>query len=448
MPHDVLASLLDVLEAFRPALTRPGYTNLIIIAVGWIQTFGTHAVTQALVVTDVAGKRHHEAFHRFFSRGTWDPDALGYSLFLRLERWTGKGAIRIVIDDTLAPKKGPQVFGIGSHIDAVRSTKRRKVFCFGHCWVVLSVLVDVPFSKRVWALPVLFRLYRQKKECAKHAADYDKKTELAHELIEVFLAWTGRCVELAIDSGYCNATVTHGLSERVVLFGAMRPDAVLTAAPESQQRNARGGRPRVRGEPLPKPEQIARDARRPWVTCEVFLYGRKTTVRYKTLCAQWYRACGARLLRIVIVATDQGAIPWRVFFCSNASVSVPQLLAGYGARWSIECFFREAKQLLGFADSSARKENAVLRVAPFVGLLYTALVVWFIEGACKSPLAAPPVRPWYTHKRGLSFEDILRAARRTLCDFDVLVPSRDINNLHQLPARSGNAERDPGVMAA
>jgi hypothetical protein len=166
------------------------------------------------------------------------------------------------------------------------------------------------------------------------------------------------------------------------------------------------------------------------------------------LCAQWYRACGIRLLRIVIVATDQGAIPWRVFFCSDASVSVPEILAGYGAKWSIECFFREAKQLLGFADSSARKETAVLRVAPFVGLLYSVLVVWFIEGACKSPLAVPPVRPWYTHKRGLSFEDILRAARRTLCDFDVLVPSRDINNLHQLPTRSGNAERDPGVMAA
>jgi hypothetical protein len=160
MPHDILASLLEVLEAFRPGLTRPGYANLVIIAVGWIQTFGTHAVTQALVVTGVAGKRHHEAFYRFFSRGTWDPDTLGYCLFGRLERWTGSGAIRIAIDDTLAAKKGPQVFGIGSHLDAVRSTKRRQVFCFGHCWVVLSVLVNVPFSKRIWALPVLFRLYR------------------------------------------------------------------------------------------------------------------------------------------------------------------------------------------------------------------------------------------------------------------------------------------------
>ena len=88
-----------------------------IIAVGWLQTFGVHAVTQALVVTGVAGQRHHEAFHRFFSRGVWDPDELGRCLFLRLQRWLGDGFVRICIDDTVTPKKGPQVFGIASHLD-------------------------------------------------------------------------------------------------------------------------------------------------------------------------------------------------------------------------------------------------------------------------------------------------------------------------------------------
>ncbi len=448
MPQDILRTLLSILEDFGTPLTRPSFANFIVIAAGWIQTFGAHAVTQALVVTGVAGKRHHEAFHRFFSRGTWDPDELGCWLFRRLERWTGTGALRIAIDDTLAPKKGPHVFGIGSHIDAVRSTKRQKVFCFGHSWVVLAVLVNVPFSRRVWALPVLFRLYRNKKECMQHEAAYDKKTELARELIDVFCGWTNRRIELAADSAYCNDTITRGLPGRVVLFGAMRPDAVLTALPGSKGPGPRGGRPHKRGKLLPKPERIAQDGRRPWQTCQVFIYGRKTTVRYKTLCAQWYRACGTRLLRIVIVATDKGAVPLRVFFCTDASTVVPTILAGYGARWSIECFFREAKQLLGFADSSARKEKAVLRVAPLVGMLYTALVVWFIEGASTSPLAAPPVRPWYVHKRGLSFEDILRAARRTLADFDVLVPWHNIDNLHQLPMRSGNPERDPGLIAA
>jgi hypothetical protein len=448
MPDDILRTLLSVLKDLGTPLTRPGFSNFLVVAVGWIQTCGAHAVTQALVVTGVAGKHHHEAFHRFFSRGSWHPDELGRWLFRRLDRWTGTGALRVVIDDTLAPKKGPHVFGIGSHLDAVRSTKRQRIFCFGHCWVVLAVLVRVPFSRRVWALPVLFRLYRNLKECERHGAAYFKKTELARQMLDVLATWTcQRRVELAADSAYCNDTVTRELPSRFVIFGAMRPDAVLTALPDAVDA-PRPGRPSKRGKLLPKPEAIASDDRHAWQTCTAFVYGRMTTIRYKSFCAQWYRACGTGLLRIVIVATTQGAVPFRVFFCSDATLEVAEIIEGYGARWAIECFFREAKQLLGFADSSARKPEAVLRVAPTVGLLYSALVVWFIEGASQSPLAVPPVRPWYTHKRGASFEDILRAARRALVGFDVLVPSRDVGDLRQPAPLTRKIGRDDLPAAA
>jgi hypothetical protein len=267
-------------------------------------------------------------------------------------------------------------------------------------------------------------------------------------MIDVLADWTKRRIDVAADSAYCNKTITRGLARRIHLFGSMRPDAVLTALPSSTKSGARGGRPSKRGKLLAKPEAMADDASRPWQACEVFVYGRKQTIRYKTLTAQWYRACGTRLLRIVIVSTNRGAVPIRVFFSTDASLDVPSIIVGYGARWSIECFFREAKQLLGFADSSARKEEAVLRMAPFVGLLYTTLVVWFIEGACHSSVATPPLRPWYTHKRGLSFEDILRAARRTLHGYEVLVPSRGSDNLHQLTTSSGNRERATRKRAA
>jgi len=53
--------------------------------------------------------------------------------------------LRVILEDTLAPKKGPRVFGPGTHIDAIRSMKRHEVFCSGHCWVVLAVLVRVNF---------------------------------------------------------------------------------------------------------------------------------------------------------------------------------------------------------------------------------------------------------------------------------------------------------------
>ena len=104
MPTSLLASFFGVLEAFRLALTAPSFANLLVVACGWIQTEGSHAVTEALVLTGVAGRRHHEAFHRFFSRGTWDPDLLGHWMFERLVPFLGDGAIPIVLDDTLAPK--------------------------------------------------------------------------------------------------------------------------------------------------------------------------------------------------------------------------------------------------------------------------------------------------------------------------------------------------------
>src|SRR5512138_4018460 len=101
MLHEALRTLLAALEVVRPAFTRPGFDNLIVVFAGWALTSGPHAVTQALVTTGVAGRRHHEAFHRFFSRGTWDPDAIGHLLFRRLLPFIGDGPVQIVIDDTL-----------------------------------------------------------------------------------------------------------------------------------------------------------------------------------------------------------------------------------------------------------------------------------------------------------------------------------------------------------
>ena len=332
---------------------------------------------------------------------------------------------------------------IGSHLDAVRSTKRRKVFGFGHCWVTLAVLVRVPFSTRTWALPVLFRLYRTHKDCEHRNAPHRKKTDLARELLDVLCSWvTEERVELAADAAYCNDTVTRGLPERVVLFGAMRPDAVLTEPPPAAPApSLRGGRPRKRGRLLRKPEQIARDGRTPWQTTEAVLYGSATTVRFKTLCAQWYRAAGPRVLRIVIVATDSGAMPYRVFFSFDEKLAPAAILESYAGRWGIEVFFREAKQLLGFADSQARKEAAVQRVAPLVGLLYSSLVVWFAEGIHRTAIAAPPVRPWYPHKQGLCFQDVLRAARRALDAADVLDPRSSSDDLQQPASPSRPLER-------
>jgi hypothetical protein len=448
VPTTLFASLLGVWEVvFGPALSSPSFARMVMVAAGWVLTEApTRAITEALQAVGVAGRKHHEAYHRLFSRGSWDPDHVGFWLVERLLTHAGAGAVRVVIDDTVAPKKGPHVFGLGTHIDAGRSTKRYRIFTFGHSWVVLAVLLRVPFSSRTWALPVLFRLYRNTKECEKNGAAYQKKTELARAMLDVFCRWVpDRRIELTADIAYCNDTITRGLPSRVVLIGAMRPDAVLTKAPPPHQGV---GRRRVRGDLLPKPEQIAKDTSTPWASCTARVYGRTIEMKYKTLCAQWYRACGARLLRVVIVATTKGSVPYRVFFSTDASLDARAIAEIYAQRWGIEVFFRDAKQLLGFADSPARKAAAVLRTAPFVGLLYSTLVLWFLEGASTSPIAAPPPRPWYPHKQGMSFADILRAARRALRGGDILDPGRHFKNLREWPNGRESPGDRPADMAA
>src|SRR3990172_3563869 len=96
MALEPLRTLLDLAEALRPGLTAPSFSNFIVVFAGWIRTAGIHAVTEALVVTGVAGRRHHEAYHRFFSRGTWDPDELGRLLFGIILQLCDGSAIRVV----------------------------------------------------------------------------------------------------------------------------------------------------------------------------------------------------------------------------------------------------------------------------------------------------------------------------------------------------------------
>ena len=73
MPVPIVASLLVVWEAvFGPALTRPSFANLFVVLTGWVLTDApVHTITEALLATGVAGRRHHERHHRLFSRGRW-----------------------------------------------------------------------------------------------------------------------------------------------------------------------------------------------------------------------------------------------------------------------------------------------------------------------------------------------------------------------------------------
>ena len=58
-------------------------------------------------------------------------------------------------DDTVERRHGRKIKAKGCYRDAVRSSRKVVVKCFGLKWVAMMVLVQLPWNKRVKALPFL-----------------------------------------------------------------------------------------------------------------------------------------------------------------------------------------------------------------------------------------------------------------------------------------------------
>ena len=434
MPTTAIATFAAVLSRFRGHFTAPTFVRFILLVVGWILSCDPSAgccVTEALVAARVAGQMHWAAFHRFFSRAGWDPDRMGQSLFHLLEPLMSSSWIEVAVDDTVAKKRGPHVFGASMHVDAVTSTKKRKNLVRGHCWVELGVVVNVPWSKRAWFIPLLSRLYRGKKEAE---TEYRTKSALGREMVDLVLTWADPCrkVRLLLDSGYMVRTMLCELPfERVTVFGSLKTNAALYRPLRTgRSKIKRRGRPRKKGTRLPTPATMHRETRRRWTTITFQVSQQERQREVLSLKAQWYGVLGPRINHVVLMREDTEKL--RVVLCTDETLSKESILEQGARRWPIEVWNRDVKQFFGFADSPAWSKQAVLRTAPWVALVSGMLVVWFHRIYVKGMQSPMPERPWYGWKNDLSFADLLRAAQETLrgvdtLDFAVAILERDPN---------------------
>ena len=414
VPHTSVIGLTDWIAPLRSAMTRPTFKRLRLLALAWLLTDRPGTITAALLASGLAHTHHHANFYRAL-QAAWEPDDVGKSLLKAVVEtfYEPDQVVRLTLDDTLLHHNGAFIDAVGCHLDPVRSSRGYKTFAFGHVWVMLTVLIDVPGSSRSFALPVMLRLYLPKSTAEHHERDFRKKTALAADILRSLAeSMPGRRFLVANDEVYCCRRVAAALGDRIEMVGRMRRSAALTEAapPPDNQR----GRPRKKGARLPRLSEIYDDdVRWPWQQMQVVLGGRLTTLRYKTLRAQQYGVFGERLLRVVLVDQPQGSEVYRVYF-TTANASAQWTIERYLERWSQEVTHRELKQELGWGGGQVLHPRSVARLAPFVAFLYTVVVAWFAKHAAGQAWARWRVGPWYTHKRQPSFRDMLLAARAAI----------------------------------
>ena len=318
-----------------------------------------------------------------------------------------EGAVLLAVDDTLARKRGLKVFGAGMHHDPLLSTRKTALTSWGHCWVVLGVVLRPPFCGGRWfCLPVLFRLYVPKEAAGPKRLAYRTKPELAVEMLAVLCGRHGGLRFHAVgDSAYGGKSVLLNLPANCDLTSRLKMDPRLYDAPPPRRYSRKGGRPRKRGRRLPAPKaMLGRRAAR----LALDIYGRRDRSRAVEAVARCY-AAPDRPLKVVAVEPLAGGRKPQAFFSTCPGDTAEAVLTRYAGRWSMEVTNHDAKGHLGFEEPQGWTRRAVRRTAPVAMLLYSLVVVWFARVGHRH--YAPPDRPWYPAKAQASFADMLATLR-------------------------------------
>jgi hypothetical protein len=464
-------TFLPLAAAFAPCFTAPTYRLFCYLVAGWVRCVGRHTVTGVALAAGVVGVRgwpsgwHISACHRFFSRAVWGLDHLGLMVFRLALPWAPTDeALVVVVDDTLARKRGKAIALGSMHHDPLLSTVRKAFASFGHVWVVLALWVPLPFGARGGpkgvALPVLFRLYvgskrgnrkdaaaarttrtartggahgpgsarsrratsgpryRQAQAAFPSLEQRPTKPQLAREGIALVARWAaalapGRTVYVVGDTAYTNRTTLEGRPANVEVVGRLRLDAALFTPPP-RRRPGQRGRPRTRGERLPTPQAMATERTRTgtWHRLRLVLYGKTVTPLVFRGTALWDGTLREAPVRFVVVRDPSGRRRDEAFFCTDLTVRVRFLLTTFAKRWTLEVTFFDCKQALGFEDPQNQAARAVQRTAPFAAIVYALVVLWGAREVAAGRVPCWVSRPWYRHKASLAFADLLAAFRQ------------------------------------
>jgi hypothetical protein len=401
----LVTSFVVMLQPLAVAMTAPTFSNMATILAGWAFA-PRRTVTGMLLAAGAVGKKHHSAFHRLFAQAQWSLDHVGLLVFDMLARWL-EGDVFVVLDDTLARKRGLKVFGAGMHHDPLLSTRKTATMNWGHSWVVLGVIVRFKhWPERAFCLPISFRLYLNKKSAQRDRRKYRTRPELAVEMLRMVCGHrANRRFHVLADSAYGGQSVLGQLPKNCDLTSRLLMKARLYDAPSARKPGA-AGRPRKRGTLLPTPETMLRGrARR--VTIDI--YGRHDEVRLCD-CQARVHSAPERPLCVVAVEPLLGGRTCQAFYSTCSQANAEQVLCWYAMRWSLEVAFHDSKQSLGFEEPQGWTRRAVERTAPMAMLLYSLVVLWFAEEGHRRYRAFK--RPWYTTKAHASFADMLATLRR------------------------------------
>ncbi|MGW1055234.1 IS701 family transposase [Streptomyces sp. NPDC002521] len=272
----------------------------------------------------------------------WDLGQVGLALARTVVAWFvpvgGAVTVAVAVDDTLFRRDGRKVYGAKYQHDG--SARGRDGIGRGNCFVIVGIVVAVPFLARQVCLPVLFRLHIPKAG--------PSKTEQARALVDLLAqALPGRTIHVVGDALY-RGPAWHDLPARVTFPTRLAANAVLYG-PEPPRIGKRG-HPGWKGGRLGTAAETAATAT--WRCTKVTRYGKTETVGLAVIPCLWWGSLHRTPIRVILIRDLDETKPYTLALVTTDLTSTPeQIVARYASRWFIEQSIKDGKQLLGAGDA-------------------------------------------------------------------------------------------------
>src|SRR6516162_7881762 len=405
---------LPVFSLFESAFTTTAtFVRARLLGVAAILTTGRRTVANLLRTVAGLTAGDPSTYHRVLSLAQCSGLTLA-SLLARfiLRHFGPQGRVRLVGDDTVTEHPGRKVHGKARHRDPVRSSHSYTAWRWGHKWVVLAVLVQFPFARRPWALPVLVALYRSPEDNQKRGRPHQTPAQRMQLLLRVLRRWfPDRQFVFAGDQGYGSqevASLARRSGGRLSVVSKFYPNANLYEPPPPY---AGHGRPRVKAAKLPTPRQVVATAERTRLNVAWYGGGRRD-VEVVSGAGHWYKAGeGLVPVRWVYVHDLIGTHRDEYFYSTDRAMTAQAIIEEYTGRWNIETTFEDGRAYLGLESTRGRCARTVGRAEPCLLGLYSvvALLYWLLPPEEQEQGAVE-----WEGKATVTFSDAITAVRRWL----------------------------------
>ena len=424
--------ILQILSPFAMLFSTPVWARVCVLVTGTILTPGRRTVANALRAMGLDQVTGFGNYHRVLNRARWSAhEAARVLLGLLIRSFCPTGAVVTGIDETIERRRGPKIAAKGIYRDPVRSSRGHFVKASGLRWVSMMLLVPVPWSPRVWALPFLTvlapspRYHRQRGTRHKTLADW------ARQMVLQLRRWLpDRTLVVVGDNTYAVIELLARCRQVAVIFVVrFRLDAALYAPAPKREPGAKG-RPRVKGERLRSLCQILDDPDTRWRRAHIpNWYGQGACdVEITSQTAVWYHPGKPVVpIRWVLVRDPEGRFESRALACTDPAEDAEQILSWFLRRWQMETTFQEARAHLGVETQRQWSDLAIARATPALLGLFSIVTLLAHRHASNGELEVRQAI-WYV-KTAPTFSDALASVRREIWReslFSMSPPDSDI----------------------